>query len=73
MVNFFFITFFVVCNVMECEKDFWGEVRSSQKNVENRKINKYIILFIQQNQIFYIIRFKIYFYFGLDYLLTWNN
>lgn len=29
--------FFLVCNVMECEKDFGGEVRSSQKNVENRK------------------------------------
>ena len=40
LVIFFFYTFFVVCNVMECKKDFWGEVRSSQKNVENRKINK---------------------------------
>ena len=39
------IFFLVVCNVMECEKDFGGEVRSSQKNVENRKINKLFYLF----------------------------
>ena len=41
----FFFFFLVVCNVMECEKDFGGEVRSSQKNVENRKINKLFYLF----------------------------
>ena len=44
-IFFFFFCLWVVCNVMEYEKDFGREVRSSQKNVENRKINKLFYLF----------------------------
>ena len=71
---FFLITFFVVCNVMECEKDFGGEVRSSQKNVENRKINKLFYLFSKTKYFILLdLRFIFIFNFGLDFLLTWKN
>ena len=72
LVIFFF--FFLVCNVMECEKDFGGEVRSSQKNVENRKINKLFYLFSKTKYfILFDLRFIFIFNFGFDYLLTLNN
>ena len=71
---FFFITFFLVCNVMECEKDFGGKVCSSQKNVENRKINKLFYLFSKTKYFILLdLRFIFIFNFGLDFLLTWKN
>ena len=48
-----FVFFLVVCNGMECEKDFGGEVRSSQKNVENKKKKNYFIYSAKPNILFY--------------------